>query len=103
MARCTATARQPWGRWEHSSDQFLSPLLSRATRSPSIPRRQEPAASHGWKVVPKGVNHLRSHPPVRARNQSGHRLEFNLPYIAGPAGSYRDDAAQSTPCWRVSR
>ena len=35
--------------------------------------------SHGWKVVPDGVSHLREPGQVRARDQEGHRAQLQLP------------------------
>jgi len=83
--RCTATARQPWGRWGNTPvTQFLSPLLKSGDPFPFDPAKARSLlTSHGWKVVPKGVTTCVAPARCGPGINSGHRLVFNLPYIAG--------------------
>jgi len=64
--------------------KFLSPLLKSGNPFPFDPAKARSLlTSHGWKVVPKGVTTCVA--PARCGQgiNSGHRLVFNLPYVAG--------------------
>jgi len=64
--------------------RFLSPLLKSGNQFPFDPAKARSLlTAHGWKVVPKGFTTCVA--PARCGRGigSGHRLVFNLPYVAG--------------------
>ena len=64
--------------------RFLSPLLESGDPFPFDPAKARSLlTSHGWKVVPNGVTTCVAPARCGPGINSGHRLVFNLPYIAG--------------------
>jgi peptide/nickel transport system substrate-binding protein len=65
--------------------QFLSPLLKSGNPFPFDPAKARSLlTSHGWKAVPKGVVTTCAAPARCGPGiSSGHRLVFNLNYVAG--------------------
>jgi len=64
--------------------QFLSPLLKSGDPFPFDPAKARSLlTSHGWKVVPKGVTTCVAPARCGPGINSGHRLVFNLNYVAG--------------------
>jgi peptide/nickel transport system substrate-binding protein len=64
--------------------KVLSPLLKSGNPFPFDPAKARSLLmSHGWKVVPKGVTTCVATARCGPGINSGHRLVFNLPYVAG--------------------
>jgi peptide/nickel transport system substrate-binding protein len=63
---------------------YLSPRLKSGDPFPFSPAKAKSLlASHGWKVVPHGFTSCVAPASCGPGIKSGHRLVFNLPYVAG--------------------
>ena len=64
--------------------EYLSPLLKSSNPFPFNPARAKSLlTSHGWKVIPHGFTTCVKPASCGPGINSGHRLVFNLPYVAG--------------------